>query len=95
MDFRKARIKSKKQFWILLAAAIADFTWLYLPMVLFIVFVAPYSSLDGALGESAGFMLIIVTAVAITRLWSPLAWKISAPLIKKLARRLGVTEKED
>lgn len=95
VDFRKTRIKTNKQFWILLAAAIADFIWLYTPMVLFIVFVAPYSSLDGALGEGAGFVLIIVTAVAITRLWSPLAWKISAPLIKKLAKRVGVTDEEE
>jgi hypothetical protein len=96
MDFRRTRIKSDKQFAIMLAAMIADFVWLYTPGLLFMFFVAPLGSLDGALGSGVGFILIIAIAVCLTRLWSPLAWKISAPLIEKLAKRIGVTsEKEE
>jgi hypothetical protein len=96
VDFRKTKIKNNKQFVIMLAAMIADFVWLYTPMLLFLIFVAPLGSLDGALGEGFGFVLIIVIGVCLTRLWSPLAWKISAPLIEKLAKRIGVTgEKEE
>lgn len=92
----RAKIKTSKQFVIMFAAMIADFFWLYTPMVLFLVFVAPLGSLNGALGEGVGFVLIIAIGVLITRLWSPLAWKISEPLIDKLARRIGVTsDKED
>jgi len=91
----KAKVKTRTQFCIMLAALVADFIWLYTPMVLFVAFVAPYGSINGALGEGAGFVLILAIGVLLTRLWSPLAWKISEPLIDKLARRIGVTIDEE
>jgi hypothetical protein len=53
VDFRKTKIKNNKQFVIMLAAMIADFVWLYTPMLLFLIFVAPLGSLDGAPSASA------------------------------------------
>lgn len=92
----RAKIKTKRQFAIMLAVMIADLVFLYTPMMLFLVFAVSYTSFNGALGEAVGFVLTIALAVLITRLWSPLAWKISEPLIDKLAKRIGVTsEKED
>lgn len=96
MDLRKTKIKTKAQFAVMLAALIADLVWLYTPMLLFLVFAVSYTSFNGALGEAVGFVLTIAIAVLGTRLWSPLAWKLSEPVISWLAKRVGVTsEKED
>lgn len=91
----KAKVKTRKQWVILFGALLADFIWLYTPGSLFIIFVAPYGSANGALGEGVGFVLAIVITVLLTRLWSPIAWKISEPLIEKLIKRIGATPEEE
>ena len=88
-------IKTRKQFWFMLLAMIVDTIWVFTPGALFMIFVAPYGSLDGALGNGVGVLLMIVIAVLLTRLWSPLAWRISEPVIRMLAKRIGVIPPEE
>lgn len=85
-----------KQIVILLAAAFAEFVWIGLPgYMITIASGAIGMSLDGALGKQYGFFLMLALAVAVTLLWSPTALKISAPLVKKLAKHIGATRDKE
>lgn len=90
VDEPKVKIKTTKQFVILSAAFIADLIWCCLPGYAVAVAGGFITPADGALGKGWGFFLLLALAIAATLLWIPTAEKISAPLVKKLAKRLGV-----
>lgn len=85
-----------KQIVILLAAAFAEFIWICLPgYVITIVAGLISAPVDGALGKQYGFLLMLALSMAVTLLWAPTALKVSGPLIKKLAKRIGVTRDKE
>lgn len=86
-----------KQIVILLAAALAEFVWICLPGYIITIMAGIYDTpMDGALGKEYGFLLLMALTAAVTLLWAPTALKVSKPLVKKLAKRLGVTgDKEE
>jgi hypothetical protein len=74
---------------LLFLALLADLIWLYLPGALFFFAAGSWSSFNGALGEASGFFLTVIITVALTSLWGPYSFRVSRPLLGKLAKRLG------
>jgi hypothetical protein len=91
---QRERKLSNKQLSILIGLGCLDGLWVYLPGMLFLIFVAPLGSINGALGQGAGLLLGVAIAVLLTRLWAPTAMKISHPLIQRVIKRIGVSIKE-
>lgn len=85
-----------KQILILLAAALAEFIWICLPGYVITIVAGIYGApTDGALGKEYGFLLLLALTAAVTLLWAPTALKVSGPLIKKLAKRIGATRDKE
>jgi uncharacterized membrane protein len=91
---QRERKLSNKQFLILIGLGCLDGLWAYLPGMLFLIFVAPLGSINGALGQGVGLLLGVAIAVLLIRLWAPTAMKISRPLIQRVIKRIGVSIKE-
>lgn len=86
-----AKFETGKQFWIMLGATLADIIWCsFLGVGLFLL-LGSWSSWDGALGRDSGFWLTLAVACGGNLLWTPVAVRLSTPVIKKLAKRIGVT----
>lgn len=86
---------TNKQLLILMVASVLDMIWICLPGWAALAVGSFIGPLDGALGKQWGIFLLFALSVALMIAWLPTATKISAPLIKRLAKRIGVmSEKE-
>lgn len=87
--------RTTKQLVILAVAATLDLFWMCLPTYLVLFVGSAVGSEDGALGKQWGILLLFALCVVTMLAWIPTAEKVSRPLIKKLARRIGATRDKE
>lgn len=86
--------RTTKQLVILAIASVLDLFWICLPAYVVFFVGSAVGPADGALGKQWGILLLFALCVVTMLAWTPTAEKVSRPLIKKLAKRIGATREE-